>query len=51
MPKELDFLLKQGTLGRFYLKSHFSQAAKDLSQPLEKLLRRTGIYGYVIKIT
>jgi len=51
MPEELDFLLKQGTLGRFHLKSHFFQAVEDLSQPLEKLLWRASIYDYVIKIT
>jgi len=51
MPKELDFLLKQGTFSGFRLESYFSQAVEDLSQPLEKLLWRAGIYYYVIKIT
>jgi len=51
MPKQLDFLLKQGTLSGFRLESHFSQAVEDLSQPLEKLLWRAGIYYCVIKIT
>ena len=45
MPKELNFLLKQGTFGGFHLKSHFSQAVEDLSQPLEKLL---GVRAYMI---
>ena len=50
MPKEMDFLLEQGALSKFYLKSYFSQAVKDLSQPLEKFLWRAGIDDYIIKI-